>query len=159
MKDRIYTVSELNKMVKKSLEENPLFNNFFLKGELSGVNYYKSGHLYFNLKDKKSSVKCVAFNYRYKRISEDLKEGDLVKVFGKVTLYEAGGQYQILISHIEKENRLGELYARLEKVKRELFQLGYFEEDYKKRLPTLPQTIGIVTSGTGVRDTGLQQRV
>ena len=154
MKDRIYSVSEINRLVKDTLEGNPLLSNFFLKGEISGVNYYKSGHLYFNLKDKKSTVKCVAFNYRYKKISDNLKEGDVIKLFGKVSLYEAGGQYQILVSHIEKEDKIGLLYQELENLKKEFMEKGYFDSEHKKNIPELPQNIGVVTSGTGaaVRD-------
>ncbi len=83
MKDRIFTVTQMNKMVKEYLEGNDNFNNFFLKGEISGINYYRSGHLYFTLKDSKASVKCVSFGYKFKKIPEDLKEGDKIKLFGK----------------------------------------------------------------------------
>ncbi|GLI56179.1 exodeoxyribonuclease 7 large subunit [Propionigenium maris DSM 9537] len=153
-KEKIYTVSQLNREVKSYLEGNENFQELFLKGEMSGVNYYKSGHLYFTLKDKKAQVKCAAFNYKYKRIAEDLKEGDVIKLFGDVTLYEARGDYQVLVRHIEKENQMGALFEELEKNKREMAAAGYFDEKYKQKLPKVPQTIGIVTSGTGaaVRD-------
>lgn len=149
MKDRVFTVSQMNKVVKEYLEENENFNNFFLKGEISGINYYKSGHLYFTLKDSKASVKCVSFRYKFKKIPEDLKEGDKVKLFGKVTLYEASGNYQILVAHVEKEGSLGKLFEELEKNKRELANEGYFDMKHKLPIPKLPQNIGIVTSGTG----------
>ncbi len=149
MKDRIYTVSQMNKMVKEYLEGNDNFNNFFLKGEISGINYYKSGHLYFTLKDSRASVKCVSFGYKFKKIPEDLKEGDKIKLFGKVTLYEANGNYQILVAHVEKEGTLGKLFEELERTKRELAKDGYFDTKYKLPIPKLPQNIGIVTSGTG----------
>lgn len=154
MKDRIYSVYELNTMVKNYLEENPMLKDFFLKGEISNITYYKSGHLYFTLKDQKASVKCVAFYYKYKKIDESLKEGDLVKIFGKVSLYEANGNFQVLVSHVEKEDSLGKLFQELEKVKRELAEKGYFDPSKKKPMPSLPKTIGVVTSGTGaaVRD-------
>ena len=64
--ERTYTVSEFNRMVKGYIEENPSLREFFLEGELSGVTYYKSGHLYFNLKDKDAQIKCVAFNISLK---------------------------------------------------------------------------------------------
>lgn len=154
MRDRIYSVFELNTMVKEYLEDAPIFNDFFLKGELSNITYYKSGHLYFTLKDEKASVKCVAFHYKYKKISDDLKEGDSVKIFGKVTLYENTGSYQILVSHLEKEQNLGKLFADLEKLKKDFSARGYFDKSRKKSLPFLPKTIGIVTSPTGaaIRD-------
>jgi exodeoxyribonuclease VII large subunit len=149
MKDRIYTVTQMNKMVKEYLESNPGFNNFFLKGEISGINYYKSGHLYFTLKDSRSSVKCTAFGYKMKRIPNDLKEGDKVKIFGKVTLYEVNGTYQVLVAHVEKEGTLGKLFEELERTKKELLEGGYFDLENKLPIPKLPQNIGIVTSGTG----------
>lgn len=149
MRDRIYTVYELNCMVKEYLEDIPVFKDFFLTGEMSNITYYKSGHLYFTLKDEKASVKCVAFNYKYKKIPVDLKEGDSIKIFGQVTLYETTGSYQILVSHVEKEMNLGKLFEDLEKLKQEFKAKGYFDEDRKKSLPLLPKTVGIVTSGTG----------
>ena len=149
MRDRIYTVYELNCMVKEYLEDIPVFKDFFLTGEVSNITYYKSGHLYFTLKDEKASVKCVAFYYKYKKIPEDLKEGDSVKIFGQVTLYENTGNYQILVSHLQKEQSLGKLFEELEKLKKQLSAKGYFDESRKKRLPLLPKTVGIVTSPTG----------
>ena len=153
-KEKIYTVSQLNREVKNYLEDNKNFQELFLKGEMSGVNYYKSGHLYFTLKDKKAQIKCAAFNYKYKRIGEDLKEGDVVKIFGDITIYEARGDYQLLVRHVEKENEMGALFEKLERTKKEMAVEGYFDEKYKKKLPKLPETIGIITSGTGaaVRD-------
>lgn len=101
--ERTYSVSEFNKKVKNYLEENSDLREFFLEGEMSGVTYYKSGHLYFNLKDKEAQVKCAAFKYKFKRIAEDLKDGDSVKIFGDVGFYENRGDFQILVRHIEKK--------------------------------------------------------
>ena len=149
MADRVYSVSEFNKIVKGYLEENPVLQEFFLKGELSGVNYYKSGHLYFTLKDSKCQVKCAAFSYKYKRIPEDLKEGDSVKIFGDVGFYENRGDFQILVRHIEKEDKIGELYRKLEEVKKSFEEKGYFSPLYKKPLPKYPKSVGVVTSLNG----------
>ena len=149
MADRVYSVSEFNKIVKGYLEENPVLQEFFLKGELSGVNYYRSGHLYFTLKDSKCQVKCAAFSYKYKRIPEDLKEGDSVKIFGDVGFYENRGDFQILVRHIEKEDKIGELYRKLEEVKKSFEEKGYFSPLYKKPLPKYPKSVGVVTSLNG----------
>ena len=149
MADRIYTVSEFNKIVKNYLEENSDLQEFFLKGELSGVNYYRSGHLYFTLKDTKCQVKCAAFSYKYKKIPEDLKEGDAVKIFGDVGFYENRGDFQVLVRHIEKEDKIGELYRKLEQVKQDFESKGYFSPLYKKSLPKYPRAIGVVTSLNG----------
>lgn len=147
--ERTYTVSEFNRKVKDYLEENSDLREFFLEGELSGVTYYKSGHLYFNLKDRDAQIKCVAFKYKFKRIAEDLKDGDSVKLFGDVGFYENRGDFQILVRHIEKKNELGELFIRLEQLKKELGEAGYFDLKYKKPLPKYPKNIGVVTAYTG----------
>ncbi len=147
--ERTYTVSEFNRMVKGYIEENPNLREFFLEGELSGVTYYKSGHLYFNLKDKDAQIKCVAFKYKFKKIAEDLKDGDSVKLFGDVGFYENRGDFQILVRHIEKKNMLGDMFAKLEELKREMERKGYFSPIYKKPLPNYPRNIGVVTAITG----------
>lgn len=147
--ERTYTVSEFNRKVKDYLEDNSELREFFLEGELSGVTYYKSGHLYFNLKDRDAQIKCVAFKYKFKRIAEDLKDGDSVKLFGDVGFYENRGDFQILVRHIEKKNELGELFIKLEELKKELREAGYFDLKYKKPLPKYPKNIGVVTAYTG----------
>lgn len=147
--EKIYSVSEFNRMVKSYIDDIDDFQEFFIEGEISNITYYKSGHLYFSIKDSKSQIKCVAFNYKLKRIPEDLKEGDLVKLFGDVGFYEAKGDFQVLARYIEKQNALGSLYAKLEKVKEKLAELGYFDEEHKKDLPKFPKNIGVVTALTG----------
>lgn len=149
MESKTYSVSEFNRRIKDYLEDNWDFQNFFLEGEMSGVTYYKSGHLYFTLKDKKSQVRCAAFNYRFKRIDEGLKEGDKVKIFGDVSFYETRGEFQILVSCIEKFEEIGELFKKLEQLKKEMELEGYFSPMHRRALPRYPQTIGVVTSYTG----------
>lgn len=149
MVEKIYTVTEFNKIIKMSIEQNQLFKEVFLKGEVSNVTYYKSGHLYFSLKDKESQIKCVAFNYKMKRIIEDLKEGDSIKIFCDMGLYEARGEIQALVRHIERESELGELFKKLELLKKSMRIKGYFDAEHKKKIPKYPENIGIVTSYTG----------
>ena len=147
--EKIYTVTEFNRMVKNYIDDIDDFQEFFIEGEISNITYYKSGHLYFSIKDAKSQIKCAAFNYKMKKIPEDLKEGDAIKLFGDVGFYEARGDFQVLARYIEKQNSLGTLYAKLEKVKAKMQELGYFDEKYKKRLPQFPKNIGVVTALTG----------
>ncbi len=147
--ERTYSVTEFNKMIKGYIEDNPNLREFFLEGELSGVTYYKSGHLYFNLKDKEAQIKCVAFKYKFKRIAEDLKDGDSIKLFGDVGFYENRGDFQVLVRHIEKKNMLGDMFAKLEELKKEMEKKGYFSPLYKKPLPNYPRNIGVVTAITG----------
>ncbi|MGL6025442.1 MAG: exodeoxyribonuclease VII large subunit [Cetobacterium sp.] len=146
---KVYSVTEFNKMVKWYIDKNSNFQEFFLEGELSGVTYYKSGHLYFTLKDKNSQIKCAAFNYKLKKITDDLKDGDSVKVFGDVGFYETRGEFQILIRHIQKEDKLGEMFQKLEKLKMKLNKEGLFSPLFKQKLPKYPNSIGIVTAYTG----------
>ena len=147
--EKIYTVTEFNRMVKNYIDDIDDFQEFFIEGEISNITYYKSGHLYFSIKDTKSQIKCAAFNYKMKKIPEDLKEGDAIKLFGDVGFYEARGDFQVLARYIEKQNSLGALYAKLEKVKAKMQELGYFDEKYKKKLPQFPKNIGVVTALTG----------
>ena len=154
MEAGIFTVSELNRAVKEYLEGTRAFKNIYIQGEISNITYYKSGHLYFTLKDNKASVKCAVFRYMIKGVPTDLKEGDQVKLLGSATLYEQGGSFQIIGEHLEKQNKLGELYEKFEKLKKYYFELGYFNEEIKKKLPRVPLNIGVVTAETGaaIRD-------
>lgn len=147
--EKIYTVSEFNRMVKAYIDDIDDFQEFFIEGEISNITYYKSGHLYFSIKDTNAQIKCAAFNYKMKKIPEDLKEGDSIKLFGDVGFYEARGDFQVLARFIEKQNSLGALYAKLEKVKAKMQELGYFDESHKKDLPQFPKNIGVVTALTG----------
>ena len=149
MSEKIYTVSELNKEIKYAIEDFEEFQEIFLEGTISNITYYKSGHLYFSLKDNKSQIKCVAFNYKFKNISENYSEGDKVIVFGDITFYESRGDLQILVNNIEDTKDLGDMYKKLEIDKKFLEENGYFDLENKQNLPLLPKNIGVVTSETG----------
>ena len=154
MSATIFTVSEINKAVKQFLEGTMTFKNLHIQGELSNVTYYKSGHLYFTLKDDKSTVKCAIFKYLYKGVPSDLKEGDQVKIVGNASLYEQTGSYQIIADSLEKTNKLGSLYEKLEETKKKYLEKGYFDNSIKKEFPRIPINIGVVTAETGaaIRD-------
>ena len=154
MSATIFTVSEINKAVKQFLEGTMTFKNLHIQGELSNVTYYKSGHLYFTLKDDKSTVKCAIFKYLYKGVPSDLKEGDQVKIVGNASLYEQTGSYQIIADSLEKANKLGSLYEKLEETKKKYLEKGYFDSSIKKEFPRIPINIGVVTAETGaaIRD-------
>ena len=154
MSATIFTVSEINKAVKQFLEGTMTFKNLHIQGELSNVTYYKSGHLYFTLKDDKSTVKCAIFKYLYKGVPSDLQEGDQVKIVGNASLYEQTGSYQIIADSLEKANKLGSLYEKLEETKKKYLEKGYFDSSIKKEFPRIPINIGAVTAETGaaIRD-------
>lgn len=145
----IYKVSDLNVKVKRYLEGNYEFKNMIVEGELSGITYYKSGHLYFQLKDENSQVKCAAFSYQRRGIPNDLQEGEKVRIFADVGFYENRGDFQLLVKGIEKQDGLGKLYAELEKLKKRMAEEGYFSLEHKRALQKYPKAIGVVTAITG----------
>lgn len=140
------TVSELNHQVRHLLEVS--FLQAWVVGELSSFSRPGSGHWYFTLKDAKCQVRCAMFKGFNQRIREIPKEGDQVRIRGKVSLYENRGDYQIIVEHMEPAG-LGALQQAFEELKYKLQTEGLFEAARKKPVPALPRHIGVVTSPTG----------
>ncbi|MEQ5814888.1 exodeoxyribonuclease VII large subunit [Marinobacter sp. NFXS11] len=143
---RALSVSELNHQARHLLESS--FMQVWVEGELSGFSRPSSGHWYFSLKDRKCQVRCAMFRGMNQRIRTPPKEGDQVRIRGKVTLYENRGDFQIIVEHVEPAG-LGALQQAFEELKRRLLAEGLFEPARKKPLPSLPRHIGVVTSPTG----------
>jgi len=143
---RTLSVSELNHQARHLLESS--FMQVWVEGELSGFSRPSSGHWYFSLKDQKCQIRCAMFRGMNQRIRSIPKEGDKVRIRGKVTLYENRGDFQIIAEHIEPAG-LGALQQAFEELKRKLQAEGLFEAGRKKPIPTLPTHIGVVTSPTG----------
>ena len=143
---RALSVSELNHQARHLLESS--FMQVWVEGELSGFSRPSSGHWYFSLKDRKCQVRCAMFRGLNQRIRTLPKEGDQVRIRGKVTLYENRGDFQIIVEHIEPAG-LGALQQAFDELKRKLLAEGLFDNARKKPLPSLPKHIGVVTSPTG----------
>ncbi|MDN6318432.1 MAG: exodeoxyribonuclease VII large subunit [Marinobacter sp.] len=143
---RALSVSELNHQARHLLESS--FMQVWVEGELSGFSRPSSGHWYFSLKDRKCQIRCAMFRGMNQRIRAIPKEGDKVRVRGKVTLYEARGDFQVIAEHIEPAG-LGALQQAFEELKHTLQAQGLFDEARKKPIPALPAHIGVVTSPTG----------
>ena len=143
---RALSVSELNHQARHLLESS--FMQVWVEGELSGFSRPSSGHWYFSLKDRKCQIRCAMFRGMNQRIRTPPKEGDQVRIRGKVTLYENRGDFQIIAEHIEPAG-LGALQLAFEELKRKLLADGLFDQARKKPLPSLPRHIGVVTSPTG----------
>ena len=128
-------------------------NNVLVKGEISNFKHHYTGHLYFTLKDENSLIKCVMFKTYSEKMKFELKDGMKVIVFGTVSVFERDGVYQIYCKAIE-ENGLGDLYLAYNKLKEKLEKEGLFDETHKKKIPFMPETIGVLTSNTGavIRD-------
>lgn len=143
---RALSVSELNHQAKHLLETS--FMQVWVEGELSGFSRPSSGHWYFSLKDRKCQVRCAMFRGSNQRIRELPKEGDQIRIRGKVTLYENRGDFQIIAEHLEPAG-LGALQQAFEELKRKLQLEGLFDAARKKPMPAVPRHIGVVTSPTG----------
>lgn len=142
---KVYTVSRLNQEVQGSLERT--FGMLWLQGELSNFSRPGSGHFYFTIKDSQSQIRCAMFKGRNRYIDFKPQSGDAVIVRGKLGLYSARGDFQLIVEHMEPAGA-GKLQAAFEATKRELDELGWFHSSKKKELPAIPKTIGVVTSAT-----------
>lgn len=140
---KILTVSELNRLANQVLTQS--FPLLWVSGEVSNLTRAASGHWYFSLKDNGAQVRCVMFKGRNSYLDWTPKEGDKVEARCTVTLYEARGDFQLTIESLQRAG-LGVLFEAFEKLKSKLQLEGLFDAAYKKRLPTHPKKIGIVTS-------------
>ena len=150
-KDAIWTVSALNFEVKTILSEG--IGSLWIEGEISNFMQPASGHWYFTLKDDRAQCRAAMFKGRNSRMGFKPKNGQSVLVRAQVTLYEARGEYQLIVEHIEDAG-VGELKRLYEQLKNQLDKEGLFSQARKKPVPAHPKHIGIVTSGTGaaIRD-------
>lgn len=155
MKDRIIlSVSQLNFYIKSLFEGDSKLNDLLIQGEISNfTDHYKSGHLYFSLKDESSVVKAVMFSGNTKRLRFIPENGMKVIVRARASLYEVSGQYQLYVEDMQPDG-IGSLSLAFEQLKDRLKDEGLFDVSVKKPIPKYPKRIGIVTSDTGaaVRD-------
>ena len=149
----VYTVAQVNAYIKNMFTQDYMLQALFVKGEVSNCKYHSSGHIYFTLKDQKGTLNCVMFAGNRNGLSFRMQEGQQVIVGGTVDVYERDGKYQLYARQIVLDGA-GALYERYEQLKRELEELGMFAQEYKKPIPRLIRTLGVVTADTGaaVRD-------
>lgn len=146
---KILTVSQLNFYVKSVLDSDPRLNYVFLCGEISNLtDHYRSGHIYLSLKDNKSVIRAVMFAGNARNLKFKPMDGMKVICRGRVTLYEATGQYQYYIEDMQPDG-IGALYQAYEQLKEKLQSKGLFDQSHKKPIPYCPKTIGVITSPTG----------
>ena len=137
------TVSQLTRSVRDALEHR--FPLLWVRGEISNCVVARSGHVYFALKDSQSQVRCVMFRNRVDAVGWHPRDGDEIEVQGLVTLYEARGDFQLVIENMRKGGR-GALFEAFLRMRDKLEREGLFDAGRKRPLPTLPRTIGVVTS-------------
>ena len=145
------TVSQLNRRVKRLLEQG--IARLWVEGEISNMARPASGHIYFSLKDESAQIRAAFFRQRQRGPTIKLKDGDKVLAFGRVSIYEARGDYQLIVEQIEPAGE-GALKRKYDRLRKKLQAEGLFDEDRKKPLPSLPMRIGVITSpsGAAIRD-------
>ncbi|QSH41329.1 exodeoxyribonuclease VII large subunit [Lentisphaerota bacterium ZTH] len=149
--DKVWKVSEVNSAIRELVENSLL--PLWLRGEVGTLNIHRSGHVYMTLKDTRSQLRAVFFGGAQQARQLHLKVGDEVEVFGKLTVYEVRGEYQLAVRQIRPVG-IGDLQRRFEELKNKLAAEGLFDESRKKKIPLLPETVGVVTSadGAAIRD-------
>lgn len=150
----VLSVSQLNRYIKMNFDADENLANIFISGEISNfTNHYRTGHLYFTLKDDSAAVRAVMFNSSAKRLKFMPEDGMKIIARGRVSVYEASGQYQLYVDDMQPDG-VGALNLAYEQLKEKLQKEGLFSELHKKPLPPYPEKVGVITSPTGaaVRD-------
>jgi len=142
------TVSALTKYIKMKLEGDKHLVSILIKGEISNFKRHSRGHLYFTLKDEVASISAIMFARDADKLIFSPKEGDHVLIQGRISLYEPSGTYSIQVSSMSLDG-IGELYQKYEALKKELEEKGYFKLEHKRKIPSYPKVIGVITSPTG----------
>lgn len=150
-KKKVYTVSQLNREIRFLLEAQ--YPVLWVEGEISNLKLHSSGHIYFSLKDEKTQISAVFFSHHNHSLKFELKDGLKVLALGKVSLYEARGQYQLYVERLAPKG-LGALQLAFLQLKEKLEKEGLFRSECKKPIPKFPRVVGVVTSPTGaaIRD-------
>ena len=153
MMERIYSVTQINTYVKNMFTYDPVLQAVSVKGEVSNCTYHRSNHIYFTLKDGKSTISCVMFAGNRRGLNFEMKEGMQVVVKGNIDVFERDGKYQLYARTITREG-IGELYEQFEALKKDLEERGMFDPCYKQPIPKYIKTLGVVTAPTGaaIRD-------
>jgi len=153
MESNVYSVSQINRYIKMLIDKDAYLNSITVRGEITNFKAHYTGHFYFTLKDETSTIKCVMFKSMASLVKFKPADGMKVVITGQVSLFERDGTYQIYCKTMVPEG-VGELYLAYEQLKEKLAKEGLFDVKYKKKIPFLPNRVGVITSKTGavVRD-------
>jgi exodeoxyribonuclease VII large subunit len=144
---KIYTVSQVNSLIKVVLEES-LPPRLIVRGEISGWKHHTSGHCYFSLKDESGVLPAVCWASKFRNVKFSPEDGMAILATGHIDVYTVGGKYQLYVDKLEPEG-VGALQLAFEQMVKRLEAQGLFDEKYKKPLPPYPERIGILTSESG----------
>ena len=148
MEKHIFGVTEVNELVKRLLDNEPLLQNLCVRGEISNYKLYPSGHHYFSLKDEQGAIRCVMFKGQAYHLRFRPENGMKVLVTGRISVFPRDGAYQLYCSSMTPEG-VGDLAVAFEQLKEKLYREGLFDPSHKKPLPEFPERIAIVTSSAG----------
>lgn len=158
LSDEYISVSDLNSYIKTYLENNYFLQDIYIKGEISNFKRHQSGTLYFAIKDESSSVNVVMFQSYANKVKVTLKDGDLVLIKGRISVYEARGTYSINATEVLFDSK-GMLLIAFEELKAKLKEEGLFDISHKKSLPLFPKTIGLITAPYGAAVQDMQRTI
>ncbi|MBQ4561044.1 MAG: exodeoxyribonuclease VII large subunit [Clostridia bacterium] len=145
----VLSVKALNDFVKRIVESNSYLSSVNIRGEISNfTNHYKSGHLYFSLKDEEAQVRCVMFSSNVSKLTFTPKDGMKVNAHGRVSMFVRDGQFIFYVDKLDADG-IGDLYLKFEEIKKKLSNEGLFDSSRKKSIPRYPRRIGVITSETG----------
>lgn len=144
----VWTVTQVNRYLRDILESDELLQDIWISGEISNLSQPPSGHIYFTLKDRQSSLRCVIWRNTAMRLTSPLRDGQAIEAHGNISVYEPGGQYQLYVDAMRPAGE-GELYQQFLRLKARLEAEGLFDPARKKPIPPYPRCIGVVTSPSG----------
>lgn len=147
-------MTQINAYIRRMFSNDYALNHIYIKGEVSNCKYHSSGHIYFSIKDAKSTLSCIMFaSARREGLRFHMQDGQTVVVGGNINIFERDGTYQLYASEIILDG-IGALYEEYERLKMMLYEEGIFDHEIKKPIPKNPKTVGIVTAKTGaaIRD-------
>lgn len=145
---KVLTVSQVNFYIKSVIDSAAALNSIYISGEISNFKSYPSGHMYFTLKDEKAQMKCVMFSSANIHLKFRPENGMKVICFGRVSVYERDGAYQLYVQDMQPQG-IGSLTIAYEQLKEKLEKEGLFDSFHKKKIPSYPKKIGVVTSNMG----------
>ena len=153
MNNNYITVGALTRYIKYKIDNDVNLQEVYIKGEISNFKKHSRGHFYFTIKDEESRISAIMFASQTTKVAFEPVDGTKVLVKGRISVFEQTGNYQIYVSEM-MEDGVGNLYALYEKLKQDLKKEGLFDDAHKKKIPTVPSKVGVVTAPTGaaIRD-------
>ena len=148
MDNKYISVTALTRYIKYKIDNDNHLQEVYLKGEISNFKAHTRGHFYFTIKDETSRINAIMFSFNASKLKFTPEDGMKVLVKGKISVFESTGNYQIYVEEMT-EDGLGNLHIAFEQLKKKLGDEGLFDPKYKKPIPKIPNTVGIITASTG----------